>query len=324
MSSQQELNPQRQEVLGLQRDGSTPLMSLEELLPGIERDFKVHKGKVRESVDLGEKLLMVATDRISTFDVVHPNGIPDKGKVLTQMTLRWLDLLGGVVPNHLVTAKIEEFPEPFNGESLRGRSMLVEKLRMIPIECVVRGYITGSALAEYKKTGAVCGINLPEGLIESQRLNEPIFTPSTKATVGHDENIDFERMVEIIKEKFPDLDANSLANVLREKTLTLYLTAGEYALSRGIIIADTKVEFGFDEKGRLVLGDELLTPDSSRFWDRDLYQPGRPQDSLDKQYVRDHVTSIGWNRQPPAPYLPADVVSRTSQKYAEVQRRLFG
>jgi len=322
--ARQELNPRRQDTLGLSGDNSVPLMSLEELLPGIERDFKIHKGKVRENVDLGEKLLMVATDRISTFDVVHPNGIPNKGPILTQMTLRWLDLHKGVIPNHLVTAKIEEFPEPFNIELLRGRSMLVEKLRMIPIECVVRGYITGSAMAEYKKTGAVCGINLPEGLVESQRLEEPIFTPSTKATEGHDENIDFERMVSIIGQNFPDLDGNALAKELKEKTLELYMNAADYAFSRGIIVADTKLEFGLNEEGKLVLGDEVLTPDSSRFWDAALYQPGRPQDSLDKQYVRNYGISIGWNRQPPAPFLPPEIVSRTSQKYAEVQRRLFG
>jgi len=195
----QELDPRRQETLGLSGDNSVPLMSLGELLPGIERGFKIHKGKVRESVGLGENLLMVATDRISTFDVVHPNGIPDKGSVLTQMTLRWLDLLGGVVPNHLVTAKIEEFPEPFNNiEALRERAILVKKLRMILIECVVRGYITGSAMAEYTESGSVCGIKLPSGLVESERLDEPIFTPSTKATVGHDENINFEMMEAII------------------------------------------------------------------------------------------------------------------------------
>lgn len=314
--AQQELNP---------RDRYSPLMSLEELLPGIERDFKIHKGKVRESVDLGEKLFMVATDRISTFDVVHPNGIPDKGKILTQMTISWLDLLGGVFPNHFVTAKIEEFPEPFNRESLKDRSILVKKLRMIPVECIARGYITGSAMAEYKDTGAVCGINLPVGLVESQKLEEPIFTPSTRATEGrHDENISFERMVAIIEEAFPDLDANSLANDVREKTLTLYAAAGDYALSREIIIADTKIEFGFNKEGQLILGDEVLTPDSSRFWDATKYTPGRSQDSLDKQYVRDYVTSIGWNKQPPAPYLPPEVVSRTSQKYAEAYRRLFG
>ena len=244
---------------------STPLMSVGELLPDIEINFKIHKGKVRESVDLGENLLMVATDRISTFDFVHPNGISGKGRILTQMTLRWLDLLGSVVPNHLITAKIEEFPEPFNNkEALRGRSILVRKLRMIPIEFIARGYITGSALAEYRRTGAVSGIELPSGLVESQKLEEPIFTPSTKATVGH------------------------------------------------------------DEKERLFLGDEVITPGSSRFWDAALYQPGRPQDSLDKQYVRDYGRSIGWNRQPPAPFLPPEVVSRTSQKYAEAHKRLFG
>lgn len=311
-----------------ERKGFLPpelLMSLIEVFPDIEGDFKIHKGKVRDSVDLGEKLLMVATDRISTFDVVHPNGIPDKGTILTQMTVRWLDLLSGVVPNHLVTAKIEEFPEPFNNkEALRERSILVRKLRMIPIECVARGYITGSAMAEYRESGRVCGIQLPSGLVESQRLEEPIFTPARKATVGHDENIDFERMVTIVKQNFPDLDADALAKELKEKTLELYMNAADYAFSRGIIIADTKLEFGLDEKGRLVLGDEVVTPDSSRFWDATTYTPGKPQDSLDKQYVRDHVTSIGWDKKPPAPIFPYEIVYKTSQKYTEVQKRLFG
>jgi len=322
--SQEKLNPRRQDILGLPGNISAPLMSLVELLPDVEKDFRIHKGKVRESVDLGENLLMVATDRISTFDVVHPNGIPGKGTILTQMTVRWLDLLGGVVQNHLITAKIEEFPEPFNIEALRGRSMLVKKLRMIPIECIARGYITGSAMAEYGRTGAVSGIKLPSGLVESQKLEEPIFTPSTKATVGHDENIDFERMEAIIRGNFPGLDARNLAKDLKEKTLTLYMEAANYALSRGIIIADTKVEFGLNKKGVLVLGDEVITPDSSRFWDEALYQPGRSQNSLDKQYVRDYGTSIRWNRQSPAPSLPSEVVNRTSQKYAEVHKRLFG
>ena len=321
--SQQEFDPQTGDTLRKPRDNFPPLMSLGEIFPGIDRDFRIHRGKVRESVDLGDKLLMVATDRISTFDVGHPNGIPGKGEILTQMTLSWLNLLGRIVPNHLITANAQEFPEPFNNNALAGRSILVKKLRMVHIEGVARGYITGSALAEYGKTGAVCGIRLRSGLVESERLDEPIFTPSTKATVGHDENIDFERIVAIIKENFPDLDANSLAKHLKEKTLELYLAGAEYALSRGIIIADTKLEFGLNDEGKLVLGDEVFTPDSSRFWDAALYQSGRSQDSLDKQYVRDYVTSIGWSKQPPAPFLPPEVVSRTSQKYAEVQRRLF-
>jgi len=310
-----------------ERKGFLPpelLMSLIEVFPDIEGDFKIHKGKVRDSVDLGEKLLMVATDRISTFDVVHPNGIPDKGTILTQMTLHWLELLKRVVPNHLVTANVEEFEEPFNKEALRSRTMLVKKLTMIPIECVARGYITGSAMAEYRESGRVCGIQLPSGLVESQRLEEPIFTPATKATVGHDENIDFERMVTIVKQNFPDLDANTLAEELKKKTLELYSVAADYAVSHGIIIADTKFEFGLDEKGQLVLGDEVLTPDSSRFWDATTYTPGKSQDSLDKQYVRDHVTSIGWDKKPPAPILPYEIVYKTSQKYTEVQKRLFG
>jgi len=305
-------------------NSARPLMSLAEILPDIDRSFRIHKGKVRDSVDLGEKLLVVATDRISTFDVVHPNGVPNKGIMLTQMTLHWLDLLGKVIPNHLLTAKIEEFPEPFNKDAPRDRSILVKKLRMIPIECIARGYITGSAMAEYRKSGSVCGIQLPHGLIESQRLEEPIFTPSTKATVGHDENINLESMETIIGNRFPQLDSNALVKHLEEKTLLLYKTAANFALSRGVIIADTKFEFGIDENGRLVLADEVLTPDSSRFWDASKYTPGRSQDSLDKQFVRDYVTSIGWNKQPPAPVLPPEIVNATSQKYTEVQKRLFG
>lgn len=322
--AQQELNPRGQDALRLPGNNPTVLMSLGELLPGIEKDFKVHKGKVRESVDLGDRFLMVATDRISTFDVVHPNGVPGKGEILTQMSLRWLKLLSGFLPNHLITANFEEFPEPFNQESLKERSILVNKLRMIPVECIARGYITGSAMAEYKRDGSVSGIELPTGLVESQRLDDPIFTPSTKATVGHDENINFEGMIAIIGAQFPDADASALAKDLQNKTLALYKAAAHYALSRGVIIADTKLEFGLDEKGKLVLADEVFTPDSSRFWDAAKYTPGTSQDSLDKQYVRDYVTSIGWNKQHPAPSLPPEIVSRTSQKYKEVNKRLFG
>ena len=314
---------ERQDILGVSGDPK-PLMSLAEILPGIERDFEIHRGKVRDSVDLKDKLLVVATDRISTFDVVHPNGIPNKGTILNQMTLRWLGLLGGIIPNHLVTANTEEFPDPFKKDQLEGRSMLVKKLKMIPIECIVRGYITGSAMTEYGRTGNVCGIKLPPGLVESQRLEEPIFTPSTKASVGHDVNISFDFMIEIIRRHFPDLDANILAKDLKEKTLTLYMAAADYALRRGIIIADTKLEFGLDEKGNLVLGDEALTPDSSRFWDAASYEPGRSQDSLDKQFVRDYVVSVGWDKNPPAPTLPSEIVQKTSQRYAEAQGRLFG
>lgn len=322
--SQQELNPHRREITSGPNDAS-PLMRVENIFPGIEGGFRIHKGKVRESIDLGEELLMVATDRISTFDVVHPNGIPGKGVILTRMSLRWFDKLKGVIPNHLITGNSEEFPEPFNNASLKDRSMLVQKLRMIPVECIARGCITGSAMSEYNKFGTVCGIKLPPGLVESQKLEQPIFTPSTKATVGHDVNIDSEGMISIIAQNFPDLDAEALAREMEDKTLEIYTVAAEYALSHGrIIIADTKLEFGLNDKGQLVLADEVLTPDSSRFWDALLYEPGRVQDSLDKQYVRDYATSTGWNREAPAPFLPAEVVNRTSQKYAEAQRRLFG
>lgn len=294
---------------------SKPVMSVTELLPGVESNFKIHRGKVRDSVDLGDKLLVVATDRISTFDSVHPTGIPDKGKVLTRMTLKWLDLLG--VPNHLVKGD-------FVAESLRDRSMLVEKLQMIPIECIVRGYITGSAWSEYRETGAVSGIKLPPGLVEAQKLDEPLFTPSTKAVVGHDENIDFATMAGIIRMNFENLDEQRVASKLKERSILIYKNAADYALSRGVIIADTKFEFGIDENTDLLLADEVLTPDSSRFWDASTYEPGRSQQSLDKQYVRDYVTSIGWNKKPPAPSLPEDVVLQTKQRYDEAYRRLFG
>lgn len=299
-----------------------PVMSLSEIIPGIEENFKVHKGKVRDSVDLGDQLLIVATDRISTFDCVHPNGIPGKGEILTQMTVRWLNGLG--VPDHLITADIQEFPKTFNNESLRGRSMLVDKLNMIPIECIVRGYITGSAWSEYKKTGAVCGIELPAGLVEAQKLDKPVFTPSTKATSGHDENIDFEKMEVIIEGQFQHVDSHMLSKKIKARSLRIYKTAADYALSRGIIIADTKFEFGLDFHGNLILADEVLTPDSSRFWDARKYTPGKSQQSLDKQYVRDYVASIGWNKKPPAPPLPPEVVERTAQRYEEGFRRIFG
>lgn len=312
----------RQDILGTPQ--STPLVSISELFPNIERNFSIRKGKVRDSVDLGDKLLFVATDRISVFDVVLPNGIPQKGVILNQMTRDWLDLLGGLTPNHFITVNTEEFPEPFNNPSIQGRSVLVKKLRMMPTECIVRGYITGSALVEYMRIGAVCGISLPSGMVESQKLDKPIFTPSTKAIEGHDENIDFETMVALIHESFPSLNAEFIAGELRRRSLTLYQAGADYARSRGIIIADTKFEFGIDDEGKINLGDEVLTPDSSRFWPAEDYKPGRSQNSFDKQYVRDYVTSIGWDRQPPAPYLPDDIVEKTREKYLEAQLRLFG
>ena len=275
-------------------------------------------GKVRDvyRVD-NEHLLFVATDRISAFDYVLATGIPEKGKVLTQLSLFWFDLLRDVVPSHLVTADVERYPAVLNPykEQLRGRSMLVVRADMVAIECVVRGYISGSAWKEYKQTGSVCGISLPSGLRESDKLPEPIFTPSTKALTGHDENISFERMAQ---QAGPEQSRE-----LRDLSLKIYKTAADYARQRGIIIADTKFEFGRTAAG-LVLADEVLTPDSSRFWPADSYQPGKAQDSFDKQYVRDYLEEIRWNKQPPVPTLPPDVVARTREKYLEAYRRLTG
>ena len=275
-------------------------------------------GKVRDvyRVD-NEHLLFVATDRISAFDYVLATGIPNKGKVLTQLSLFWFDLLRDIVPNHLVTADVKQYPavlRPYE-EQLRGRSMLVVRADMVAIECVVRGYISGSAWKEYKQTSSVCGISLPPGLRESDQLPEPIFTPATKALSGHDENISFERMAQQA--------GPALSRELRDLSMRIYQTAADYARQRGIIIADTKFEFG-RTAGGLVLADEVLTPDSSRFWPADTYQPGQAQESFDKQYVRDYLEDIRWNKQPPAPALPAEVALQTSEKYLEAYRRLTG
>ena len=268
-------------------------------------------GKVREMYDLGETLLMVASDRISTYDVVHPTPIPDKGKVLTGISVMWFDLTSEIVANHLISYT-DGVPE-----EARGRALVVRKLDMLPVECVVRGYLSGSGWKDYQQTGAVCGIELPGGLLESDRLPEPIFTPATKADVGHDENIDFEGAVELIGDR-------GLAERLREVSIALYQRAAEHALSRGIILADTKFEFGLDQAGTLVVGDEVCTPDSSRFWPADSYAPGRSQPSFDKQFVRDWASSTGWDRRPPAPAIPAGVVERTHQKYIEAYELMAG
>lgn len=275
-------------------------------------------GKVRDvyRVD-NEHLLFVATDRISAFDYVLATGIPNKGKVLTQLSLFWFELLRDIVPNHLVTADVKQYPavlRPYE-EQLRGRSMLVVRADMVAIECVVRGYISGSAWKEYKQTSSVCGISLPPGLRESDQLPEPIFTPATKALSGHDENISFERMAQQA--------GPALSRELRDLSMRIYQTAADYARQRGIIIADTKFEFG-RTAGGLVLADEVLTPDSSRFWPANTYQPGQAQGSFDKQYVRDYLEEIRWNKQPPAPALPAEVALQTSEKYLEAYRRLTG
>ncbi|MDA0748623.1 MAG: phosphoribosylaminoimidazolesuccinocarboxamide synthase [bacterium] len=275
------------------------------------------RGKVRDVYDLGDRLLIVATDRISSFDCVMPNGIPGKGKILTEMSLFWFGLTSGLVPNHLITANVDEYPKNLQAfrDQLEGRSMLVVKADRIDIECVARGYLVGSGWKDYQKTGKVCGIPLPEGLQESVRLEQPIFTPATKADTGHDENISFEQMCEVVE---PDL-----ANKLRDLTLGVYRSAREYAEGKDIIIADTKFEFGL-HNGKIILIDEILSPDSSRFWDRTQYAPGRSQDSFDKQFVRDYLETLDWDKTPPAPALPEHIIERTLEKYREGRDRLLG
>ena len=275
-------------------------------------------GKVRDVYQLDSaQLLFVATDRISAFDYILATGIPHKGRVLTQVSLFWFDFLKDIVPNHLVTADVDQYPSEARkyADQLRGRSMVVRRADMVPVECVARGYISGSAWKEYKATGRVCGISLPTGLKESDKLPEPIFTPATKATTGHDENISFEEMGRIVGQE--------LSRQLRDLTLRIYTRAADYARQRGIIIADTKFEFGTTTHG-ITLADEVLTPDSSRFWPADKYQPGRAQESYDKQYVRDYLEQIRWNKQPPAPALPPEVALRTSEKYLEAYHQLTG
>jgi len=269
-------------------------------------------GKVRDIYAVGEdRLLMVASDRISTYDVVHPTPIPDKGKVLTGLTAFWLERTGEICPNHLIS--YTDVPEEF-----RGRAMLVERLEMAPVECVVRGYITGSGWKDYQATGAVCGIELPEGLRESEQLPEPIFTPATKAEVGdHDENVDFDRAAEIIGDR-------ELLEELRRLSIAVYELGAAHARERGIILADTKFEFGRRADGTIVLGDEVLTPDSSRFWPADGYEPGHGQPSFDKQYVRDWASGSGWDKTPPAPPLPEDVIARTRELYVDAYERITG
>ena len=268
-------------------------------------------GKVREMYDLGDRLLMVASDRISTYDAVHPTPIPDKGKVLTGLSVFWFAKTGHIVPNHFLSAT-DGVPE-----EARGRAIVAKKLKMLPVECVVRGYITGSGWKDYQRTGAVSGIELPPGLQESERLPTPIFTPSTKAETGHDETIDFDQAAEIIGDR--DLMAR-----LRDVSIELYSFAADHARERGVIVADTKFELGLDEEGQLVLGDEVLTPDSSRFWPADGYQAGQSQPSFDKQYVRDWAAGTGWDKSPPAPEIPDDVVERTRALYVEAYDRITG
>jgi len=273
------------------------------------------RGKVRDIYELGDRLLIVATDRLSAFDVVLPTPIPDKGRVLTQLSMFWFEKLADIVPHHVISAM--EFPgelAPYR-DSLDGRAMLVRRTEPIPIECVARGYLSGSGWKDYQKTGTVCGIPLPAGLRESDRLPEPLFTPSTKATTGHDENISFAETVTRV--------GRPLAERLRDTSLAIYRRAAEYAVARGIIIADTKFEFGLIGE-QLIWIDEALTSDSSRFWPGDQYAPGKAQPSFDKQFVRDYLERIGWNKQPPAPILPAEVVSGTRDKYREAYQRITG
>ncbi|HSC44365.1 MAG TPA: phosphoribosylaminoimidazolesuccinocarboxamide synthase [Candidatus Acidoferrum sp.] len=273
------------------------------------------RGKVRDIFDLGDKLLIVATDRLSAFDVVMPTPIPDKGRVLTQLSLFWFDLLRDIVPNHLLSATVLPAPFDIHREQLAGRSMLVRKTQPLPIECVVRGYLSGSGWKEYRATEKVCGISLPSGLLESAKLPEPVFTPATKAVSGHDENISFERAAQLV--------GRSIAEKVRDISLQIYNRAAAYAAPRGVILADTKFEFGL-LNNELIWIDEALTPDSSRFWPAAQYQPGGPQPSFDKQFVRDYLERIRWPKVPPGPELPPDVVAATRAKYREAYRLLTG
>jgi len=279
-------------------------------------DLKLLKrGKVRDVYDLGDRLLIVATDRLSAFDVVLPQPIPDKGKVLTQISNFWFDKTRDIIENHILTISVDNYPPECESykEQLAGRSVIVKKTSPLPIECVARGYLAGSGWLEYRSSGSVCGIHLPHGLSESSRLPEPIFTPATKAEVGHDENISFDRTVSLV--------GREIAERVRDVTLAVYRRGCEVAERRGIIVADTKMEFGLVD-GRLILIDELLTPDSSRFWPQKAYQPGVPQQSYDKQYVRDYLESIHFNKKPPGPQLPAEVISRTSSLYRDILKLL--
>ena len=295
------------------KSANSPIL-LETDLAGVEQ---YARGKVRDVYRVDNHLLIVATDRISAFDYILPTGIPAKGRVLTQLSIFWFEFLRDLTPTHFLTANVAQYPAALqpSADQLEGRSMLVKRARMVDIECVARGYLSGSGWKEYREMGTVCGIPLPPGLCESARLPEPIFTPATKAQTGHDENISFERMAELV--------GGGLARRLRDLTLEIYLRASRYAESRGIIIADTKFEFGF-VGDQLVLADEVLTPDSSRFWPAEDYRPGGAQNSFDKQFVRDYLESIQWNKQPPAPPLPTSVAARTGEKYRQAYSVLTG
>ena len=275
----------------------------------------LRRGKVRDIYEINEHLLIVATDRVSAFDVVLPNGIPNKGIILTQISLFWFNKVKDIIENHIVSSDVKEFPEPLQkyNKILEKRSILVKKAKPLPVECIVRGYLSGSGWKEYQKTGMICGIKLPSGLVESAKLPEPLFTPSTKAEQGHDINISFEETVKIL--------GRETAEKIRDYSIAIYKKASEIAEKKGIIIADTKMEFGFYD-GKIILIDELLTPDSSRFWSMKDYKPGKPQDSYDKQIVRDYLLSLKWNQKPPAPELPEDIIKKTAERYEEIFRIL--
>lgn len=275
------------------------------------------KGKVRNVYDLGDKLLIIVTDRISAFDVVFPDLIPNKGRVLNSISEFWFDHTSDIIGNHVITTDVSQYPEGFSQfkEELQGRSMLVKKVNMVEAECIVRGYLEGSGLKDYKNTGCICGIKLPEGMKQADKLPEPIFTPSTKAQEGHDENVSFEELANRI--------GSEMAEKLRDVSIALYNKASRHAESKGLILADTKFEFGMID-GKLVVADEVFTPDSSRFWAMDDYEPGRPQKSFDKQYLRDYLESVKWDKKPPAPSLPEDIIMKTEAKYIEAYERITG
>ena len=284
----------------------------------------VKEGKVREIYDNGDSLIMVATDRISCYDVILKNKIEKKGTVLTQMSKFWFEMTEDILPNHMITTDVKEMPEFFQKPEYTGNSMMCKKLTMLPVECIVRGYITGSGWASYKENGTVCGIKLPEGLVESEKLPEPIYTPSTKAEIGdHDENISFEKSIEVLEKEFPG-KGQEYAEKLRDYTIALYKKCADYALTKGIIIADTKFEFGLDEDGNIVLGDEMLTPDSSRFWPADGYEKGKGQPSFDKQFARDWLKSDENKNEPEDWFLPQEIVDKTIDKYLSAYRMLTG
>jgi phosphoribosylaminoimidazole-succinocarboxamide synthase len=289
------------------------------LTTNIQQLALCNRGKVRDIYEMNDTLLIIATDRVSAFDVVLPSGIPFKGMVLTGLSEFWFTYTSDIVANHLITTRIEHMGNPIisqHKDILHGRSMLVKKTKVIPVECVIRGYLAGSGWKEYQKTQTICGIKLPPGLKESDKLPEPIFTPSTKATTGHDENIPFSRVIDIAGKK--------LAEELKEKSMKVYLKARNYASDRGIIICDTKFEWGITEGNETILIDEVLTPDSSRFWPKEGYEPGRPQHSYDKQFIRDYLESINWDKKPPAPALPPDIIQKTSEKYLNAYKALTG